>query len=64
MVIRRYRACDLCKKEMGSGADVKIKYKAKRKWWAYPCDEGWERIDICADCLEKIIKVVKEGESE
>lgn len=53
--------CDICKnKVIGGQGDVRIKYHAKRKWFLWH-EEGWERIDICASCLEKII-LAREGE--
>lgn len=56
----KYRACDLCKRKLFNEGDVKFKYKAKRKWYGYPMDSGWDKIEICAECLEKIIGAVKE----
>lgn len=46
--------CGLCKK---NSPDVKIKYKykAKRFWYSW-YEGGWERIELCQECLDKIIK--------
>ena len=53
--------CDICKnKIIGDNGDVKIKYRAKRQWISW-YEAEWYRIDICADCLNKIISA-KEGE--
>lgn len=56
--------CDICKnKIIGTNGDVRIKYRAKRKWYLW-YESGWERIDICADCLTEIIKAKEESDSE
>ena len=46
--------CDICKKTICNEGDLKIKYRAKRKWNLW-YESGWERIDICSNCLNKII---------
>ena len=47
--------CDICNdKIIGDGGDIRIKYRAKRKWYLW-YEGGWNRIDICANCLSKII---------
>lgn len=52
--------CDICKEKIvGDEGDVRIKYRAKRKWYSW-WEEGWSRIDICADCLNKIISAKEE----
>lgn len=51
--------CDICKKEIGDDGDIRIKYRAKRKWCQWH-EEGWDKIDICSDCLNKIISAKKE----
>ena len=48
----RIEVCDLCKKNTPD-AKIKYKYKAKRFWWL---EGGWERIELCQECLDKIIK--------
>ena len=56
--------CDLCGKTITqNGANLtgalKLKYKAKRSYEeidAHCTYSRWERIDICPDCLDKIIK--------
>lgn len=40
--------CDICKKNF---PDAKIKYKYKAK------KTGWNRIEICQECLDKIVSV-------
>ena len=56
--------CDICKnKIIGDDGDVRIKYRAKRRWWLW-YESGWERIDICANCLDKIIRAKEESDSE
>lgn len=51
--------CDICKKNI---PDVKIKYKAKRQWTSW-YEYGWERIELCQECLDKIINGKKENGS-
>lgn len=59
--------CDLCGKvitQHGSSliGALKLKYKAKRSYEeidAHCPYSRWKRIDICPDCLDKIIKEVK-----
>lgn len=47
--------CDICKNRIiGDDGDIKIKYRAKRKWYSW-YEDGWDKIDICANCLNKII---------
>ena len=56
--------CDICREKIfNDDGDINIKYQAKRKWYLW-CEGGWERIDICANCLNKIISAKKENESE
>lgn len=46
--------CDICKKNY---PDVKIKYKYKAKKWSMGCSgiECWNRIELCQECLDKIV---------
>ena len=47
--------CDICKKNY---PDIKIKYKYKAKAWSSLGGEGcWNRIELCQECLDKIVKV-------
>lgn len=56
--------CDICKnKIIGDDGDVRIKYRAKRRW-IFGYEGGWNRIDICANCLNKIILAKDWSESE
>ena len=54
--------CDICKRN-SPDAKIKYKYRAKKAWffsfdiWS---ENGWDRIELCKDCLDKIIKAVKE----
>ena len=50
--------CDLCKKNYPD-AKIKYKYKAKRFWCLW-YEGGWERIELCQECLDKIIKAESE----
>ena len=55
-----FHVCDLCKKNT---PDVEIKYKAKRfcYWYVY---DPWKKIELCQECLDKIIKAEKEDKNE
>lgn len=56
--------CDICKnKIIGNEGDIRIKYRAKRRWDLW-YEGGWNRIDICANCLTKIIKTKEENDKE
>ena len=54
------RVCDICQKNYPK---VKIKYKikAKRNW---PLYDMWEKIDVCEECLNKIIVAKEESEDD
>lgn len=52
------RVCDLCKKN-NPDAKIKYKYRAKRFWWSWH-EGGWEKIELCQECLDKIIKAENE----
>ena len=60
---RMYKhVCDICK-EKSPDAKIKYKYRAKRFWCSFLYESGWERIELCQDCLEKIIQAEKEKEN-
>lgn len=50
----KIRVCDLCGEE-SPDAKIKYKYKAKRYWCSW-YESGWKKIELCNECLEKIIK--------
>ena len=50
----KIHVCDLCKKNE-LDANIKYKYKAERRWWSWYGYE-WDRIELCQECLDKIIK--------
>ena len=59
----KYRVCDLCGDELCHDGDVRIKYKAKRhnERWITFYETEWKNIDICTNCLNKIIdQAIKE----
>ena len=62
MLIHKH-VCDICGKDLLNEGDIKFKWKARKHWYAYPCDSGWERIELCADCIEAI-KRVRVADSE
>lgn len=56
--------CDICMKRiLYNDGDIRIKYKAKERWNSW-YESGWTRIDICANCLDKIIKAKEESDKE
>lgn len=52
------QVCDLCKKNLPNTV-IKYKYKAKcfRYWYVY---DPWKKIELCEECLDKIIKAKEE----
>lgn len=57
MIIKEH-VCDICKH---NSADAKIKYKYRaKKFWYLWYDGGWDKIELCQSCLDKIIKADKE----
>lgn len=63
----RETKCDLCGKVIARNGDsligaLKLKYKAKKACEvidAHCSWSRWESVDICHDCLSKIIKEVE-----
>ena len=52
------RVCDLCKK---NEPDAKIRYKYRAKhFWQLGYEGGWEKIELCQRCLDKIVKAKSE----
>ena len=47
------RVCDICKENVPD-AKIRYKYRAKRIWCSFG-EQGWERIELCENCLNKII---------
>ena len=54
----KLHVCDICKKN-SPDAKIKYKYKAKRFWCLW-WEGGWERIEFCQKCLDKIINAESE----
>ena len=52
--------CDICKKNTPN-TRIKYKYKAKKFWYSW-YNNGWKRIELCQDCLDKIIQANVEVE--
>jgi len=52
------RVCDICQKNYPR---VHIKHNIKAKRF-YVLTWGWDKIDVCQDCLDKIIKAKEESE--
>lgn len=56
--------CDICMDRiLGDDGDIRIKYKAKKRWYSW-YEGGWSRIDICANCLDKIISAKEESDGK
>lgn len=49
----KIHVCDLCKKNEPD-AKIKYKYRAKHSWVSWG-EDGWDRIELCQECLDKII---------
>ena len=49
--------CDICKKNVPD-AKIKYKYRAKKVWYLWH-ESGWEKIELCQECLDKIIEADK-----
>ena len=54
----KIHVCDICKHN-SPDAKIKYKYRAKRFWSSWYEGE-WERIELCQDCLDKIIRARKD----
>ena len=57
----KMHVCDICKRNKAD-AKIKYKYRAIKAWYSFfGC--GWDEIELCQDCLDKIIEADK-AESE
>ena len=57
------KRCDICERTKMDGI-IFENYKVKQRkhlWNGTEYFSGWEEIDICKDCLEKIRKGVRKG---
>ena len=41
--------CDVCKKEI---ARFDTRYTFRNRHFCYPCDNYWQKMDMCEDCFE------------
>lgn len=57
----KMHVCDICKHNPPD-AKIKYKYRAKEVWYSWT-EKAWVRIELCQDCLDKIIEADK-AESE
>ena len=53
----KMHVCDICKRNQAD-AKIKYKYRAKKEWYSL-YDYGWDEIELCQDCLDKIIEADK-----
>lgn len=58
----KLQVCDLCKKNYPD-AKIKYKYKAERHWISW-YEHYWEKIELCQECLDKIIAAKDCAKSE
>jgi len=49
------RVCDICKHNQPD-ARIKYKYRAKKPAWYSWNKKDWVKIELCQDCLDKIIE--------
>lgn len=54
--------CDICNQNQPD-AKIKYKYRAEKAWHLW-WEDGWEKIELCQDCLDKIIKANKTKSKE
>lgn len=54
----KIHVCDICKCNYPD-AKIKYKYRAKKAWCSW-YEQGWDKIELCQDCLNKIIKAKSE----
>lgn len=52
----KYRTCDFCGEELQKSGDLII----KKRWYAYPTDSGWDRLDVCKKCTDRIAMCVSD----
>jgi len=53
----RYLACDICGHNIENRRE--IGYKIKKK--LFFLDNTWKNMDVCQDCMHKIIEKIKEA---
>ena len=58
----KIHVCDICKKNKPD-AKIKYKYRANVKSFGV-CGMKWYRIELCQECLDKIIKADKGSKNE
>ena len=56
------KLCDLCGKPLDKAANTK--YKVKREWESWPCDRGWETIEVHDECVFRLLSAVKEKKGD
>ena len=47
--------CDVCQRETDQWGDLII----KRRWFTWPKDESWKRLNVCADCTNRILRHIR-----
>lgn len=55
----KMHVCDICQRNQPD-AKIKYKYRGKKVWYSL-YEHGWEKIELCQDCLDKIIKAKSEN---
>ena len=51
----KMHVCDICKHNPPD-AKIKYKYRAKKAWYSWDKKKYWVQIELCQNCLDKIIK--------
>lgn len=52
------RICDLCGKPLN---EIGREFKIKERWYAWPCDSGWAKIECHDDCVKKLLSGVDDS---
>lgn len=57
MVIWRQKICDICGK---TTHDLEKSLIIKRRWTLW-WEAGWNRLDICKDCTERMMEFIEQS---
>lgn len=65
MKMKPYRVCDTCGRLMERNSENRVVIKRRYVWAAWDWVEtGYTKIDLCADCQEKMFEWIKEERSK
>ena len=51
----KIQVCDICREPM---REVTHKIKIKKKWHSW-YESGWDKMDLCEECADKIIYAIQ-----